>query len=152
MTLPVDPKTDQRITWIKNVDLEPYWQGEHTYSLARGHVIRLRPHASTSTKVHELQHAQLGHMGAKTYGDVLIHEYQAYKGTAEIMGPKKLDNYLWHGLIPQMVEDTIRQGNRPNTVYNFLVKTLEKQGYRFTDHDRHALWQYIREKYKERQK
>lgn len=49
-----------------------------TYSNSEGLVVALVPsNASTSTKLHELGHVELGHRGYKTLAEYLVHEVEA---------------------------------------------------------------------------
>lgn len=117
--------------------------GLHWYDEETGeHHSLLPPKASTTTKLHELGHAELGHTGSpETFEELIERELGA-----ELYAYEKMGRDLTHRTINQIAVSVARRYKvRPNIVFNAMKKALDKEGYELDDEDNHNLWWNIRE-------
>lgn len=153
MTLPLNPKSDQPIVWVKNVALGPHREGQHIYDPDAGiHTILLKPRAGVRTRVHELKHAQLGHMGYFTVNELIHNETSVIREVDKILGPRGTPGSIHMDLVPQVVSFLLEKGYRSNPIYVYVLKRLEKEGYRYSTEGKKELWRYIQERYRKYRK
>jgi len=123
--------------------------GGHHYTTEEGeHVVVLPFKASTKTRMHEIAHAELGHVGpAGTYSETAERELAADKWVYEKLGTLP----TWHEILldlAPLVDDLIEKGYRPNELFTWIKRELESVGWSELDREEKSLlWWWIRDKH-----
>ena len=125
----------------------PHIAGEHYTTEEGEHVVVLPRGASTKTKMHEIAHVELGHVGpAKTYSEKTQRELAADSWVYEKLGTEP----TWAEILGDFVssiEELIEMGYSVSSIFTWLKNELEDAGYAVERDDRSRLWWLIRDKY-----
>lgn len=128
----------------------PFVVGWHETSGEGEHVIELPYGASTKTKMHEIAHAELGHVGpTETFGELAKRELEADKWVYEKLGKEPSSMELFHNFTP-FVEELADKRYSLHEVFNWIKEEIENAGYQLERGDRSALWWWLRDYYEAR--
>jgi hypothetical protein len=134
------------ITWQVSTAMPPGKLGTHEWTPSEGHIITLPPHASTTTKAHELAHVKLGHTGvARNVDEVVSREIDAQYLACEWTGRKyTFNNFLD---VVGVVVDQTYSDHRPNEIYKYMLEIARRHGLDLTKNQQGVLWRYIKATY-----
>ncbi len=124
--------------------------GFHWYDKQTGeHIFITPPGASTTTRLHELGHAALGH----TEPPKTLEELTERELGAELYAYEKMGRSLTNRTISQIAVSIMKDYElRPNQAFTIMEKAMEKEGYEMSRKGRSELWWLLRDTYEEREK
>lgn len=112
------------------------------------HEIVLRKGASSKTRLHEIAHAELGHVGsAGTYQEMARRELDADAWVYEKLGRDPTWSELLGNFVAE-VDDLLENGRSVNSVFTWLIDALEDAGYALDREDRSTVWWLVRDRQK----
>lgn len=120
--------------------------GQHYTTEEGEHVVVYPEGASTKTKLHELAHAKLEHVGEpETLGEHMRRELAADKWVYEKLGTSP----TWSELLADFdFKELFDHGCRPNEVFAWVKGKIEEAGWLELDkEERSMLWWYLRGAY-----
>jgi len=117
--------------------------------------IYLPGRTSTKSMLHEIYHAtkspELGEIEKgkvwQNPGEVALEEVRAQQFAAEGIGKEGIIGNQIGGIVQVM----IGAGYRPNTILSSITRALKEEGYEVDDYFKSTLWEFIKEKYKDKQ-
>jgi len=119
--------------------------GRHLYDEETGkHTVKVPPHASTRTKLHEFGHAFHGH----TPNDFLkVRDLIDWELDAEIFSYEAMDKKPTWRVAINLVYNLSSEGIKDvNWIFTFVTRKLEEKGIHLSKKDRADFWWFLREK------
>jgi hypothetical protein len=108
------------------------------------HIIVLPGKPSTKTRMHEIAHAELGHVGpAKTLGEAAKRELQADAWVYDKLG-RTPSMYEIANDFGGLVEQAVDNGDSASTIFSWVMREIEEQGYTVSKENRSEIWWWIR--------
>lgn len=113
-------------------------EGEHIIDIPRG--------ASTKTRMHEIAHAELGHVGKpRTLGEIAQREGEADNWIYKKLGREPSLNEYLKDLVP-LIDEAFEDGYTVSNVMHFVITALRDAGWEPGSETRSAIWWWLRER------
>lgn len=126
--------------------------GQHYTTEEGEHIVEAPYGTSTKSLMHEIAHAELGHVGpAGTFGEAAKRELAADIWVYEKLGREPSYSEILMDFAP-MVEELVDERYSINQIFNWMKKEIEDAGYSMERDDRSRIWWFVRHIYEDRKR